>query len=483
MTPRRCQRACTAVHLPSGSDVEVRLAGRASLAAEDVSRFSAVVFGAGDFRTRTEDRPLPPPLASGDRLLLGPLTGDGGAARSATRASSSYASTDPARDIWAGLAHHGRPIQYAHIATPLEMWDVWAPIAALPAAFEPPSASFALDWGLIRALRGRGHRVRHYHCRRRHFFDRRPRARPAAPVRRAVSHPGHARRPPSAGPEPPAAPSSRSAQPSCGHSSMRASRGGLCPRGRRGGRAAHWCGQPPARRGCHPFGDTRAGQQPLRAAARVPGRPDSGRGERIARGARLPNARVRRLGAHRTKGLRRGHLRPCRLTSASRRKPHPQLRIPNRTRTPTPKYLGVGAGIRLGVGRLIGGFRLSASAKATADAPSASREGGLPEGQPSEPPGRNASKSKTMTPEIDLDAYFARIGYAGRAPPGSRPFVPYTSGMPGHSVREPEPAPSMAGAARCGIARAETGARRPRRVLFRAEPPASVTSSGLSASM
>jgi S-adenosylmethionine:tRNA ribosyltransferase-isomerase len=36
------------------------------------------------------------------------------------------------------------------------MWDVWTPIAALPAAFEAPSASFALDWGLIRALRGRG---------------------------------------------------------------------------------------------------------------------------------------------------------------------------------------------------------------------------------------------------------------------------------------------------------------------------------------
>jgi S-adenosylmethionine:tRNA ribosyltransferase-isomerase len=29
--------------------------------------FSAIVFGAGDFRTRTEDRPLPPALAPGDR--------------------------------------------------------------------------------------------------------------------------------------------------------------------------------------------------------------------------------------------------------------------------------------------------------------------------------------------------------------------------------------------------------------------------------
>ena len=32
---------------------------------QDVQRFNAVVFGAGDHRTRTEDRPLPPVVASG----------------------------------------------------------------------------------------------------------------------------------------------------------------------------------------------------------------------------------------------------------------------------------------------------------------------------------------------------------------------------------------------------------------------------------
>ena len=38
-------------HMPTGAPVEVRLAGRASLAREDL-RFSAVVFGVGDWRTR-----------------------------------------------------------------------------------------------------------------------------------------------------------------------------------------------------------------------------------------------------------------------------------------------------------------------------------------------------------------------------------------------------------------------------------------------
>src|SRR4029077_17650370 len=61
-------------HVPSGGTVEVRLSGRRSLAPDNVHRFSAVVFGRGDYRTRTEDRSPPPPLQPGDRLALGPLS-------------------------------------------------------------------------------------------------------------------------------------------------------------------------------------------------------------------------------------------------------------------------------------------------------------------------------------------------------------------------------------------------------------------------
>jgi len=56
-------------------------------------------------------------------------------------------------EIWAGLAHHGRPIQYAHVPTPLALWDVWAPIAGPPVAFEPPSAGFTLDWRTLAEMR------------------------------------------------------------------------------------------------------------------------------------------------------------------------------------------------------------------------------------------------------------------------------------------------------------------------------------------
>src|SRR3989454_3559707 len=143
------------VHAPSGAEIEVRLVWRASLDAADVHMFWAVVFGAGDFRTRTEDRPPPPVLTTGDRFLLGPLAATIEAVLGHPRLVSLRFSGSP-RSVWEGLARHGRPIQYAHMTTPLAMWDVWTPIAALPVAFEPPSASFALDWGSIRTMRERG---------------------------------------------------------------------------------------------------------------------------------------------------------------------------------------------------------------------------------------------------------------------------------------------------------------------------------------
>ena len=117
--------------------------------------FSAIVFGAGDFRTRTEDRPLPPALAPGDRLVLGPLSATIDALLDHPRLVSLRFSGPPDA-VWAGLARHGRPIQYAHVPTPLALWDVWTPMAAVPAAFEPPSAGFAIDWAMRGAMRARG---------------------------------------------------------------------------------------------------------------------------------------------------------------------------------------------------------------------------------------------------------------------------------------------------------------------------------------
>ena len=143
------------VHLPSSAAIEVRLAGRSSLAADQMAEFSAVVFGAGDFRTRTEERPQPPALTPGDRLALGPLSAMVAALLDHPRLVS-LRFDGSAAAIWAGLARHGRPIQYAHVPVQLALWDLWTPIAGPPAAFEPPSAGFALDWRSIHGLRERG---------------------------------------------------------------------------------------------------------------------------------------------------------------------------------------------------------------------------------------------------------------------------------------------------------------------------------------
>src|SRR5262249_9743210 len=53
-------------HYPSSRPIEVRLA--AWICAGDLTQFIAIAFGAGDHRTRTEDRVPPPPLSPGHRL-------------------------------------------------------------------------------------------------------------------------------------------------------------------------------------------------------------------------------------------------------------------------------------------------------------------------------------------------------------------------------------------------------------------------------
>lgn len=142
----------TGVHQRTGKRVEVRLAGRPSLDPRDINRFSAVVFGEGDFHIRTEDRSLPPSLEAGDKLLLGPLRATVERILDHPRlVAVLFAGT--ADEVWAGLASHGRPIQYSHVQTSLELWDVWTKIAGPPVAFEPPSAGFVLDWHVLATIR------------------------------------------------------------------------------------------------------------------------------------------------------------------------------------------------------------------------------------------------------------------------------------------------------------------------------------------
>jgi len=138
-------------HLPTGAKIEVRLAGRESLDPHAVRYFSAVVFGGGDFHTPTEHRPNPPELRSGDALQLGPIHAT--VVRLLDHPRLVFLRFEGStNEIWQGLARHGRPIQYAYIPTPLGLWDAWTPIAGPPVAFEPPSASFILNWNTLDSI-------------------------------------------------------------------------------------------------------------------------------------------------------------------------------------------------------------------------------------------------------------------------------------------------------------------------------------------
>ena len=103
------------VHVPTGAPIEVRLAGhRCQTPGQNYTvsdtEFSAVVFGAGDFRTRTEDRPPPPFLTKGDRFLLGPLSATIEAVLDRPRLVSLRFSGSP-QSVWAGLARHGASVR------------------------------------------------------------------------------------------------------------------------------------------------------------------------------------------------------------------------------------------------------------------------------------------------------------------------------------------------------------------------------------
>jgi S-adenosylmethionine:tRNA ribosyltransferase-isomerase len=142
----------------SGAPVEARLVGRRAGGA-----WRAVLFGAGDWHTRTEERPPPPALRDGDVVTFGR---DLSATVGVTTASASarlvelrfavegYGGDEAA--MWGAIYALGAPIQYAHVARPLSLWHVQTAYASRPWASELCSAGRPLTWSLLESLRARG---------------------------------------------------------------------------------------------------------------------------------------------------------------------------------------------------------------------------------------------------------------------------------------------------------------------------------------
>ena len=140
-----------------GAVFELRLSGPV-----DGEHLTGVLFGAGDWRTRTEHRPPPPPVEAGQRVQIGPFEATVTAARGRLVELDAHlpgAAADPEarRDaLWQALYASAAPVQYAHRAGALPLWSVQTAYASRPWAVEMPSAGRPLTWDLLLALRRRG---------------------------------------------------------------------------------------------------------------------------------------------------------------------------------------------------------------------------------------------------------------------------------------------------------------------------------------
>jgi len=138
-------------HTAGGAAVEVRLAGE-----RPDGTFGAVLFGDGDWRMRTEDRPPPPRLALGARLQFDGLGAEVAAVDAGSPRLVGLRFDRGEEELWRALYAAGRPVQYSYLRQPLRIWDVQTPFAARPWAVEPPSAALPLSFELLLQLRRRG---------------------------------------------------------------------------------------------------------------------------------------------------------------------------------------------------------------------------------------------------------------------------------------------------------------------------------------
>jgi S-adenosylmethionine:tRNA ribosyltransferase-isomerase len=143
----------------AGAPIEARLlaSGEPVGSGAGAGLWRAVLFGAGDWHTRTEDRPAPAAVRAGDALVFG------------EGLEATVEAVDPASQrlvvlrfqatgarFWSALYREGRPVQYAHVAAPLALWHVQTPFASRPWSSEMPSAARPLAWELVLALRTKG---------------------------------------------------------------------------------------------------------------------------------------------------------------------------------------------------------------------------------------------------------------------------------------------------------------------------------------
>lgn len=139
-----------------GEELELRL-----LAWRGGARWSAVLFGAGDWRTPTEHRPAPPRVERGARLVLTSAQ----ISASIERIGERHPRLVEVRldreglAMWTALFHAGRPVQYAYMTRDLTIAEAQTPWATRPWSVEMPSAGRPLTRAMLLALRAHGAEV------------------------------------------------------------------------------------------------------------------------------------------------------------------------------------------------------------------------------------------------------------------------------------------------------------------------------------
>jgi S-adenosylmethionine:tRNA ribosyltransferase-isomerase len=119
--------------------------------------WQAVLFGAGDWHTPTEARPLPPALQAGEdiffaedfRARLFP-----GQALSPRLIELEFNDTN--ESLWSRLYRYGKPVQYSYLQHELALWSVQNVYSSRPWAVEMPSAGHGLTWQLLLRLLKKG---------------------------------------------------------------------------------------------------------------------------------------------------------------------------------------------------------------------------------------------------------------------------------------------------------------------------------------
>jgi S-adenosylmethionine:tRNA ribosyltransferase-isomerase len=119
--------------------------------------WQAAVFGAGDWRTPTEDRPSPPRFAEGEEIMIAP---DFRArVRGEDQLSGRLLNLEfnlSGEELWRNLYRHGKPVQYSYLEDELKLWSVQNVYSSRPWAVEMPSAGHALSWRLLLKLIRKG---------------------------------------------------------------------------------------------------------------------------------------------------------------------------------------------------------------------------------------------------------------------------------------------------------------------------------------